>query len=179
MGTKPFCYTIEIMRVTLEQFLNKLGVEAVLRPYETIPFDYFNADKGMDIMAEVSLSGDGNMLNTEIQQIEHVAGGKMNFRQVMQMQLEREPTGVFMATSLRYNGAQLAGKKRNWFEGGCRFAKQAIALIKKGTVPDFESIFKATIDEVEGNATAGGSGGGRAFKGDKINAQKPGQGGKF
>ena len=167
------------MRVTLEQFLNKVGVEATLRPYETIPFDYFNADKGLDIIAEVSLSGDGSTINAEIQQIEHGAGDKMNFRQILQMQLEREPTGVYMAVSMRYNGQQLAGKKRNWFEGGCRFTKQAIALIKKGTVPDFESIFKATIEEAEGNATAGGAGGGRAFKGDKINAQKPGQGGKF
>ena len=165
------------MRVTLDQYLNKIGVEAILRPYETIPFDYFNSDKGLDVMAEVSLSGDGSMINTEIQQIEHLAGGKMNFRQVLQMQLEREPTGAFMATSLRYNGQQLAGKKRNWFEGGCRFIKQAIALIKKGTVPDFESIFKATIEETDGNATAGGSGGGRALKGDKMNAKPPS--GKF
>ena len=166
---------MEIMRVTLDQFLNKIGVEAVLRPYETIPFDYFNPDKGLDVMAEVSLSGDGSLINAEIQQIEHLTGDKMNFRQILQMQLEREPTGVFMAISLRYNGQQLAGKKRNWFEGGCRFAKQAIALIKKGTVPDFESIFKATIEETDGNATAGGSGGGRALKGDKMNVKPPGK----
>lgn len=160
------------MRVTLDQYLGKIGVEANLRPYETIPFDFFNIEKGLDIMAEVSLSGDGSLINTEIQQIEHT-GGKTNFRQILQMQLEREPTGVFMAVSLRYNGEQLAGKKRNWFEGGCRFTKQAIALIKKGTIPDFESIFKATIEETEGNATAGGSGGGRSLKGDKINAKPP------
>ena len=165
------------MRVTLEQYLGKIGVEAVLRPYETIPFDYFNPDKGLDIMAEVSMSGDGNLINTEIQQIEHLAGGKMNFRQVLQMQLEREPNGIFMATSLRYNGQQLAGKKMNWFEGGCRFIKQGIALIKKGTAPDFESIYKATIEDKDGNATAGGSGGGRSLKGDKMNMKPPS--GKF
>lgn len=166
------------MRVTLEQFLNKIGLEVNLRPYETIPFDYFNQDRGIDIMAEVSLSGDGSQINTEIQQIEHGPGDKMNFKQILQLQLEREPTGVFMATSMRYNGQQLAGKKRNWFEGGCRFIKQATALIKKGTIPDFEAIFKATIDEADGNATAGGSGGGRSLKGDKMNV-KPGQGAKF
>ena len=165
------------MRLTLEQFLVKIGVEATLRPYETIPYDYFNPDKGLDVMAEISLSGDGALINMEIQQIEHTPEGKMNFRQILQMQLEREPTGIFMATSLRYMGQQYAGKRRNWFEGGCRFIKQAIALLKKGTVPDFESIYKATIDEAEGNATAGGSGGGRALKGDKANIKPPG--GKF
>lgn len=167
------------MRLTLEQYLTKIGVEATLRPYETIPYDYFNPDKGLDVMAEVSLSGDGAMINAEIQQIEHDPTGKMNFKQILQMQLEREPTGIYMATSLRYAGQQLAGKKRNWFEGGCRFIKQSIALLKKGTVPDFESIFKATIEETDGNATAGGSGGGRALKGDKAAPIRPGQMGKL
>lgn len=162
------------MRVSLEQLMNKIGVEGTLRPYETIPFDYFNPDKGLDVMAEVSLSGDGGEINVEIQQIEHGADGKTNFRQILQLQLEREPTGTFMATSLRHNGQLLSGKKRNWFEGACRFAKQSIALLKKGTVPDFEAIYKATIDEAEGNATAGGSGGGRALKGDKAVNKPPG-----
>jgi hypothetical protein len=166
------------MRLMLDQFLTKIGVEATLRPYETIPYDYFNPDKGTDVMAEVSLSGDGSLLNVEIQQIEHDTKGKMNFRQIMQMQLEREPTGVFMATSLRYMGEQLAGKRRNWFEGSTRFIKQVLALLKKGTLPDFESIYKATMEEAEGNATAGGAGGGRALKGDKL-PPKPGQMGKF
>jgi len=166
------------MRLTLEQFMNKIGVEAMLRPYETIPYDYFNPEKGLDVMADVSLSGDGRLVNVEIQQIEHGPNDKSNFKQILQLQLNREPTGVFMATSLRYNGQQLAGKKRNWFEGACRFIKQSVALIKKGTVPDFESIFKATIDEAEGNATAGGAGGGRSLKGDKVSTKPPLGGGR-
>lgn len=165
------------MRVTLEQLMNKIGVEADLRPYETIPFDYFNPERGLDVMAEVSLAGDGDGINIEIQQIEHGADGKTNVRQILQLQLEREATGMFMATSLRYNGQILSGKKRNWFEGACRFIKQSIALLKKGTAPEFETIYKATIDEAEGNATAGGSGGGRALKGDKAVNKPPGRGG--
>lgn len=166
------------MRVTLDQFLNKIGVEATLRPYETIPFDYFNMDKGLDVMAEVSLSGDGSLINMEIQQIEHLTNGKTNFRQVLQLQMEREPNGIFMASSLRYNGQQLAGKKGNWFDNGCRFIKQSVALIRKGTAPDFEAIYKTTLDEAEGAVTGGGGGGGRSLRGDKI-PPKPGQTGKM
>lgn len=162
------------MRLSQDQFLTKIGIDTVLRPYETIPYDYFNPEKGLDVMADISLSGDGRLINVEIQQIEHGPNDKMTFRQVLQLQLTREPTGVFMATSLRYNGTQLAGKKRNWFEGACRFIKQTLALIKKGTIPDFDQIYRATIDETDGNATAGGAGGGRALKGDKINAPPPG-----
>lgn len=166
------------MRLTMDQFLNKIGVELVLRPYETIPYDYFNPDKGLDIMAEVSLSGDSQLINVEIQQITHGPGDKTDFRQILQLQLEREPTGIYMATGMRYNGQQLAGKKRNWFEGGCRFIKQSMALIKKGTLPDFDSIYKTTLEEADGNSTAGGSGGGRSLKNDKA-PPKPGQTSKF
>lgn len=168
------------MRVTLDQFLAKIGVETTLSPYETIPFDYFNPDKGLDIITEVSLSGDGAALNVEIQQIEHGPGDKSTFRQILQLQLAREGGGIYAAQSMRYNGQQMAGKTRNWFEGGCRFIKQSIALLKKGTVPDFEALFKATIDE--GKAAEGGTGGGgsgaRGFKNDKP-PPKPGQTGKF
>jgi hypothetical protein len=163
------------MRLTLEQFLTKIGVEATLRPYETIPFDYFNADKGTDVLAEVSLSGDMMVLNAEIQQITHGPDDKTDFRQILQLHLEREPTGIYMAKDMRYNGRKMSDKK-NWFEGGCRFIKQAMALIKKGTLPDFDAIYKATLEETDGNANAGGSGGGRSFKNDKP-PPKPGQGG--
>lgn len=156
--------------------MNKIGVEAALRPYETIPFDYFNPDKGIDVMAEISLSGDNGLINAEIQQIEHTPDGKMNFRQVLQLQLEREATGQFMAISLRHNGQILSGKRRNWFESACRFIKQSVALLKKGTLPDFDAIFKATFEE-EGANTAGGAGGGRALKGDKAVNKPPGRGG--
>lgn len=166
------------MRLTLEQFLNKIGIEATLRPYETIPYDYFNPDKGLDVLAEVGLSGDSGLINVEIQQINHSPDGRMDVRQILQMQLAREPTGIYMASGLRYNGQQLAGKKRNWFEGGCRFIKQSMALIKKGTLPDFDSVYKSTLEEADGNATAGGSGGGRGLKNDKP-PPKPGGMGKF
>jgi len=167
------------MRVTLEQFLNKIGIDVVIRPYETIPYDYFNPDKGLDIMAEVSLSGDGHLINVEIQQIENDANDKTKISQVLQLQLEREPGNLYMAKSLRYKGDQIAGKKRQWFEGSCRFIKQAMALIKKGTLPDFEAIYKSTIEEAD-QTTGGGAGGGRNLKNDKP-PPKPGQmgSGKF
>jgi hypothetical protein len=162
------------MRLSLEQFLTKIGVEATLRPYETIPYDYFNQDKGMDVLAEVSLSGNAESLNVEIQQINHKADDKMDFKQILQFQLDREPNGVYMAKVLRYNGQSMTSKK-NWFESGCRFVKQSMALIKKGTLPDFDAIYKATLEEADTN-TGGGSGSGRSFKNDKP-PPKPGQAG--
>lgn len=167
------------MRLTLDQFLNKIGVDVVIRPYETIPYDYFNAEKGMNVMAEVSLSGDGAMINVEIQQIENGPGDKHVFTQVLQLQLQKEVSGQYMANSLRWHGQQLAGKRRNWFEGSCRLIKQALALLKKGTLPDFEALYKTTLDENADAGGAGGGGGGRSLRGDKL-PPKPGQAsGKF
>lgn len=147
--------------------MNKIGVDITLRPYETIPFDYFNPDRGVDIMAEVSLSGDATLINAEIQQIEHAPQDKLIQKQILQLQLEREPSGTYFAQSLVYKGQLLHKINRNWFDGGCRFLKQAIGLLKKGTAPDFETIFKATLTETDAQTTGGG-GGGRALKGDKI-----------
>jgi len=162
------------MRLTLEQFLNKLGIDVVLRPYETIPFDYFNPEKGLDVMADVSLSGDGGVINAEIQLIENLQNDKTKFRQVLQLQLVLEATGLFVANSLRYEGQQIAGKKLNWFDGSCKFIKQSMALIKKGTIPDFEALYKSTIDADPSTTAGGGGGGGRGFKNDKP-PPKPGQ----
>lgn len=148
-----------------------------LRPYEAIPFDYFNMDRGLDVMAEVSLSGDSRLINVEIQQIEHGANDMLKFRQILQLQLELESAGIYMAKSLRYNGQQLAGKKINWFENSCRFIKQTINLVKKGTLPDFEMLFKACFEEDANNAAGGGTSG-RNLKNDKP--LKPDQvGGRF
>jgi hypothetical protein len=164
------------MRVTLEQFMNKIGVEIALRPYETIPFDYFNPEKGVDIMAEISLSGDGTLINAEIQQIQHGPNDTMIHKQIVQLQLGREPQGTYFANQMAYNGSIISGKHRNWFEGGCRFLKQTISLLKKGTAPDFEAIYKATLDEPPAGDASGGGGGGRALKGDKM--YKPPMGGR-
>lgn len=167
------------MRVTLEQFLNKLGIDVILRPYETLPFDFFNVEKGLDVMAEVSLSGDSNVINTEIQIIENMNTGKTKFRQVLQMQLVLENNDTYVAKSLRYNGEQIAGKRLNWFDGACRFIKQSMALIKKGTVPDFETLYQSTINAESGANTGGGSGGGgRGLKNDRPPA-KPSSSSRF
>ena len=88
-------------------------------------------------MAEVSLSGDGEIISAEIQQIEHSEDKKTTFSQVLQLQLKREQGDKYLANSLRYQGKQLANQRVNWFDGACRFFKQTTALIKKGTAPRF------------------------------------------
>jgi hypothetical protein len=169
------------MRGTLEQILQKFGVDYVLRPYETMPFDYFNADKGFDVMAEIGLSGDKSTLTAAIQHIEHTADGDMKVKQIFQFQAGFEPGDFYMPKQLRVMDKNVMDKL-NWFDSGCRFFKQCTALIKKGTAPDFDQIFKATFGETTkdtaGEAFSGGSGS-RNFKNDKPAPPPPKPPGKL
>ncbi|HEY1095932.1 MAG TPA: hypothetical protein VGF14_01680 [Alphaproteobacteria bacterium] len=158
------------MRGTLEQILQKFGVDYVLRPYETMPFDYFNADKGFDVMAEIALSGDKQTISAAIQHIEHTADGDMKIKQIYQfMAMQDGADKLYMPKQLRILDKNMVDRL-NWFDGGCRFFKQCTALIKKGTAPDFEAIYKATFGEAAkdgaGEAFSGGSGS-RNLKNDK------------
>jgi hypothetical protein len=157
------------MRATLDIILKKFGVDYILRPYESIPFDYFNADKGYDVMAEISLSGDQKTLTAALQHITHTADGDMQVKQVFQFMAEIEPDKLYMPRQLRILGQNVTDKV-NWFENGCRYFKQCTALIKKGTAPDYDAILKATFGEQSkegtGEAFSGGSGS-RNLKNDK------------
>ncbi len=169
------------MRGTLEQILQKFGINYALRPYETMPFDYFNSEKGFDVMAEIGLSGDKRTLSAAIQHIEHTDDGDTKMKQMFQFQAEIEPGDIYMAKILRILDKDMTGKA-NWFDGGCRFFKQCTALIKKNTAPDFEAIHKATFGETikdsSGEAVSGGSGS-RNFKNDKATPVAPKPPGKL
>jgi hypothetical protein len=169
------------MRASLENILKKFGVEYVLRPYETMPFDYFNAEKGYDVMAEISLSGDQKTLTAALQHIVHKDDGDMDVKQVFYCMAELEPDQLYMPRQLRILGKVMTDKV-NWFESGCRYFKQCTALIKKGTVPDYDAILKATFGEATkeetGESFSGGSGS-RNFKNDKPTPPPPKPPGKL
>lgn len=163
------------MRASSENILKKFGVEYDLRPYETIPFDYFNGDKGYDVMAELSLSGDRKMLTAALQHIIHTDDGDIEAKQIFYFMAELEPDQLYMPRQLRILGKNMTDKV-NWFESGCRYFKQCTALIKKGTAPDYEAILKATfgeaVKEESGEAFSGGSGS-RNLKNDKPTPPPP------
>lgn len=169
------------MRGKLDQILQKFGIEYELRPYETMPFDYFNPDKGFDVMAEISLSGDKATISAAIQHIEHTDDGDMKVKQIYQFHAEQEADKLYMPKQLVIMGKSMTDKL-NWFDGGCRFFKQCTALIKKGTAPDFEAILKATFGESGKDGvgeTFSGGGGSRNLKNDKPAPPPPKPPGKL
>ena len=158
------------MRLALEPFLAKLGITQALQPYETIPIDYFNAEKGTDFMAGVSLSGDKSQLNAEIQLITHPDGPQdAHIKHVFSLKAVRDSQGLYFANYLRVMDKNVHESWKNWFETGTQFFTQCTTHIKKGMLPDLETIFKNTFgaSDDKGDNMGGGSSS-RNFKNDKL-----------
>ncbi len=160
------------MRISLEQLLTKMGIEQSLEPYETIPFDYFNDDKGTDFTAGISMSGDTKFIDCEIQIIEEKAGEALpDLRQIFFMRAEKDKSGQYNAIYLKVMGKVLSGNNRNWFENGCRFFKLCTSHIKKGMVPDFEILYKSAFGTKSGDSGSAGGSSSRNLKNDKPPAK--------
>lgn len=163
------------MRLSLQQLLTKLGVEETLAPYETIPFDYFNEDKGTDFTAGVAMSGDARFIDCEIQMIEEKEGQELpDFKQLFLMRAEKEGrSDDYNVIYLKAMGNVLSGKDGQWFENGCRFFKLCISHIKKGMIPDFDILYKSAFGGKSGEGGSFGGGGSRNLKNDKPPPKPP------
>lgn len=162
------------MRIQLSEILNKIGIETTLNPYETIPMDFFNAERGTDFCAGVSMSGDGKTVEAEIQMIEHIDDEKMKFTQVFFMHAVREhpKQDMFIIELMRIRSEKISGEKTNWLNNGTKFFKMCTSHIKKGMLPDFDVLYKACFGEDQNGKGdfVSGSGGSRNFKNDKPSA---------
>jgi hypothetical protein len=168
------------MRLALEPFLKKLGIDQPLRPYETIPIDYFNPDKGTDFMAGISLSGDKLQLNAEIQLITYPEQGQGNhkpdIKHVFSLKAVRDSQGLYFANYLRVMDKNVHESYKNWFETGAQFFTQCTTHIKKAMLPDLDTIFKNTFgnNDDKGDNMGGGTSS-RNFKNDKLVPKQPGK----
>lgn len=163
------------MRLSLEKFLMKLGVEEGLDPYETIPFDYFDPEKGTDFTAGIAMSGDSKHIDCEIQMIETKDNQDLpDFKQLFLMRAEQDSSGEYNVVYLKAMGKVMSGKEKSWFENGCRFFKLCVSHIKKGMIPDFDVLFKSAFGtkNEEGDSYFGGSSS-RNFKNDKPPPKPP------
>ena len=168
------------MHSTVEQLLKKLGVEQTLEPYETIPFDYFNDEKGTDFTAGVAMSGDARFIDAEIQMIEEKESQELpDLKQVFLMRSTKQSDGGYSCDYMKVLDKVVSGDEKNWFENGCRFFKLCTSHIKKGMIPDFDVLYKAAFgSKKDGDGNMGGSGS-RNFKNDKPPPKPPKPPGKL
>lgn len=172
------------MRVKLQEMLKRLGVDHDLQPYQTVPFDYFDKSRGIDFMAGVSMSGDRKTVEAEIQLITYSEDSdEPHFEQVFMMQAHLDGTGgryiskdvdTYTVDVLRIMGQpNIAGKKFDWFEKGCRFFKSCVSHIRKGIVPDFKLIYKSAFNEEWMGGDGSSAMGGRGSRNFKLNDKRP------
>ncbi len=159
------------MRIKKTELLSQMGIDEDLEPFETIPVDYFDSERGVDFCSSISMSGDGNEIEAEIQMIEHLDEEKLRFRQVFALYAKRERPReeMFIVELMRIREQIVSGQKMNWLKNGCRFFKMCLSHIKKGMIPDFDVLYKASFGEEQsgkGEFWSGGRGS-RNLKNDK------------
>ncbi len=169
---------VSIMALSVDDFLKKLGVDETLEAYEMIPFDYFNAEKGTDFTAGISMSGDEKFIDCEIQMIrQENQEDQPSFKQILLLRAEQDTKKNYSPIYLKVMGKVLSGVERDWFENGTRFFKMCISHIKKGMIPDFDVIYKSCFGkkkEGDGSSYFGG-GSSRNLKNDKSSIKPPGK----
>ncbi len=185
------------MRVELEELMEKLGINYVLSPYETMPWMHYDDSKGMTCSAEVRMGPTGEDVEAEIQLLRdedaeddeegESGAGSMEIpdpdkstgandvepggrKQVMWMRADAAIQSQWSPKLLRINGKDYVNEFHDWEGKGCDFFRACAESLQMGEIPDFNDL----IDENMKDDTLYG-GGRRGRIGRKSPNIKPGQ----
>lgn len=185
------------MRVELEELMEKLGINHVLSPYETMPWMHYDEAKGMTCSAEVRMGPTGEDIEAEIQLLrdddaeddeeDDSGAGSMEIpdpekstganevepggrKQVMWMRADAAAKNQWGPKQLRVNGKDYVNEFSGWEGKGCDFFRACAESLQMGEIPDFDDL----IDEnMQDDSMYGGGRRGRI--GRKSPTIKPGQ----
>ena len=186
------------MRIELEEMLEKLGVNYVLSPYETMPWVHYDENKGITCSAEVRMGPTGEDVEAEIQLLrdedseddegEGDSGvGSMEIpdpdkstganevepggrKQVMWMRADAAVQNQWGPKQMRINDKDFVNEFHDWEGKGCEFFKATVESLQMGEIPDFDELID---DKMKDDSFYGGGRRGRI--GRKSPNIKPGQ----
>lgn len=186
------------MRVELEELLEKLGVNYVLSPYETMPWVHYDDIKGITCSAEVRMGPTAEDIEAEIQLLrdedsededEGESGGVGSMeipdetksqganevepggrKQVMWMRADAAVQNQWGPKQLRINDKNYVNEFHDWEGKGCEFFRSCIESLQMGEIPDFDELID---DKMQEDSLYGGGRRGRI--GRKSPNIKPGQ----
>ncbi len=180
------------MREKLDKFLEKLAVNYVLSPYETMPWSYYDEDRGITCSAEVRMGPDYEDIEAEIQFLyddppeeeDENAGDSDNTgqapahktiiidgrEQILWMRAEPAMEDVWTPKLLRIKGKNYVNEFHEWEEKGCEFFCSCVQSIQMHEIPDIDQL----IDDKMKDDSWGG-GGRRGKIGKKSPKIKPAQ----
>ncbi len=169
------------MRIGLDKLLEKLGVSRVLSPYETQPWVYYDAEKGITCSAEVRMGPNREDVEAEIQFLKDEDGGDGDEgsdgtqsgsggrQQIMHMRATPLNDGQWSPVSLRVKGKDYVGEIYDWEGKGCNFFRACIEAVSMSVLPDVDALIEKELNDDES-----WGGGKRGKIGRKSPSIKPG-----
>lgn len=151
------------MRLPLNKFLEKLGVDHTLSPYETQPWFLFDEARKITCSAEVRMGPGGEDIEAEIQILheekdeesgesgEGSAGGR---EQILWMRAVPVIPGEWTPKLLRIKGKDYVNAFHDWEGKGCDFFLACVGALQMGEIPDIDAL----IEDKMQDDSFGGSG---------------------
>lgn len=166
------------MRMTFRELMDRLGVQD-LHPYETCPFNVYDAEKGITCIAEARMGSESNEVEAEVQVIyDAPPSGIPSMKQIIWFSI-RPQTGDDWATrDARLNGEPIDRDKYNWEEKCCTFFGELARFLKMEQVPDIDDLIDDVFNTRDRFHDQYGGGGGKSpkIKPGQLLGMKKGQG---
>ncbi len=179
------------MRETLDKLLEKLAVNYVLSPYETMPWSHYDEEKGLTCSAEVRMGPGGDDIEAEIQFLHDEKdedeettsssgdgdgddGASPNIingrEQILWMRVEPTAETLWSPNALRIKGKDYVNEFHDWDVKGCEFFSSCVQAILMGEIPDVDELIETNMQD-----DSWGGGGRRGKIGRKSPKIKPAQ----
>ncbi len=169
------------MRITLDQLLEKLGVDRVLSPYETQPWFHYDTEKGVTCSAEVRMGPGSEDVEAEIQFLhdekendddkkDEEEGKSEGREQIMHMRALPVTGDQWSPTTLRVKDKNYVNEVYDWEGKGCNFFRACIEAVSMGVLPDIDELIEKELSDDDH-----WGGGKRGKIGRKSPTVKPGQ----
>lgn len=186
------------MREKLDKFLEKLAVNYILSPYETMPWSHYDETRGLTCSAEVRMGPGGDDIEAEIQFLyddtdyqeedetdsSGAASGSGDAghpapprapiihgrQQILTMRAEPVANDEWSPKTLTIKGKDFVNDFHDWDVKGCEFFSTCVQSILMGEIPDVDTLIgEKMVDD------SWGGGGRRGKVGRKSPKIKPAQ----
>lgn len=150
------------MAMTLNKFMEKLGVGYVLQSYETIPWSHTDSEKNLTVNADIAMNADQDELEAEIMYLhDDPQDGQPPVKLALWMRIRPHTGDQWKITDLKFNNEDHLNKIHDWESNACDVFRVCVKTIQRGEVPDFDEILQDEFFKGGAGGRRGGRGGGK------------------
>ncbi|MGZ9109169.1 MAG: hypothetical protein ACXW4B_10170 [Micavibrio sp.] len=168
------------MKMTFREVMDSLGVPHELTPYETCPFNVYDAEKGLTCSAEVRMGADAGEVEAEMQlMFDTPPEGGASMQQIIWFKIMPQTSAGndWTTREARLKNETLDKDMYNWEEKCCNFFGAVVRFLKLDQVPDIDELIEEEFNSRERFHDQYGGGGGKSPKikpGQLLNIKKGG-----